>query len=166
MSEDQRVRVAAVNDYELVVEGLAALLARYPDRLEVVDAIVIGEPLAGPVDVALYDTYGREGIGVGALKELLAMPEVAKVAVFTMELTPDTVSEARQLGVAGFLSKALFDAVDIGPYTGGFLPFFSVPWDVALLGLGASLVIGLISGAVPAAQAARLSVVNGLRKVV
>ena len=70
-------------------------------------------------------------------------------------------------GVVGALgAKALFGAVDVSPYTGGFLPFFFVPWDVALLGLGVSLGIGLVSGLVPAAQAARLSVVNGLRKVV
>jgi NarL family two-component system response regulator LiaR len=55
-----RVRVAAVNDDEIVVEGLARLLAR-SDRLQVCDRIVVGEPLALPVDVALYDTYGRVG---------------------------------------------------------------------------------------------------------
>jgi DNA-binding NarL/FixJ family response regulator len=103
----RRVRVAAVNDYELVVQGLAGLLGRFDDRLEVVDAIVIGEPLAGPVDVALYDTYGRTGVGVDALKQLLATPAVAKVALFTVELTPDAVAEARGVGVAGFISKSL-----------------------------------------------------------
>jgi putative ABC transport system permease protein len=70
-------------------------------------------------------------------------------------------------GVLGALgAKFLFDAVDISPYTGGFLPFFFVPWRTALLGLGAALVIGFLSGVVPAINAARLSVVNGLRRVV
>ncbi len=68
------------------------------------------------------------------------------------------------LGALG--AKALFDAVDISRYTAGFLPFFFVPWKTALLGLGAALVIGFLSGILPAIGAARLSVVNGLRKVV
>ena len=106
----ERVRVAAVNDYEIVVQGLAALLARHDDQLEVVDAIIIGQPLDGPVDVALFDTFGRHGVGVGALRELSAMPEVDKVALFTLELTPDAVAEARQAGAVGFISKGLTGA--------------------------------------------------------
>ena len=68
------------------------------------------------------------------------------------------------LGTLG--SKALFDVVDISPFTGGFLPFFYVPWNVALAGLAVSLFVGFVSGVVPAALAANSSVINGLRKVV
>ena len=38
------VRVAAVNDSELVVAGLARMLEQFPDQVEVVDTLVIGEP--------------------------------------------------------------------------------------------------------------------------
>ena len=70
-------------------------------------------------------------------------------------------------GVIGSLgSKALFDFVDIAPYTGGFLPFFYVSWNIALLGLAVSLFVGFISGLFPAVFAANSSVINGLRKVV
>ena len=44
-----RVRVAAANDYELVVSGVAALLRLYADRLEVRDRIVMGEPIVRPM---------------------------------------------------------------------------------------------------------------------
>ncbi len=63
-------------------------------------------------------------------------------------------------------TKLLFDVFDISPYTGGFFPFFFVPWNTALLGLAGSLVIGLVSGLVPALNAANTPVVEGLRKVV
>ena len=70
-------------------------------------------------------------------------------------------------GVIGALgAKFLFDVVDLSAITGGALPFFFVPWNTALIGLGASLLIGFLSGVVPAVNAARVSVVNGLRKVV
>ncbi|OJW09457.1 MAG: hypothetical protein BGO49_13060 [Planctomycetales bacterium 71-10] len=68
------------------------------------------------------------------------------------------------LGTLG--SKAFFDVVDISPFTGGFLPFFYVPWTVALAGLAVSLFVGFASGVVPAMLAANSSVINGLRKVV
>ncbi len=70
-------------------------------------------------------------------------------------------------GLIGALgTKAFFDVVDLSKHSGGFLPFFFVPWPTAILGLGASLVIGFFSGIFPALAAARLSVINGLRKVV
>lgn len=101
------ITVAAVNDYELVVEGVAALLRQHPDRLLVADQIVAGEALTTPVDVALYDTYGRVGLAAPVLQELAADPLVGQVAVFSLDLRPDLVSEARAAGARGFISKAL-----------------------------------------------------------
>ena len=70
-------------------------------------------------------------------------------------------------GAMGTLgSKFFFDYVDISPYSGGFLPFFYVPWNVVFLGLAVSLFVGLVSGLVPAVLAANSSVIDGLRKVV
>lgn len=70
-------------------------------------------------------------------------------------------------GTIGTLgSKFLFDAVDLARYTGGMLPFFFVPWSTAMLGLAASVFIGLASGLIPAFRSSRLSVIDGLRKVV
>jgi putative ABC transport system permease protein len=70
-------------------------------------------------------------------------------------------------GVLGSLgSKALCDVVDLSQFTAGFLPFYYVPWNIALQGLAVSLFIGLASGLIPALQAANLSVVDGLRRVI
>ena len=101
------VRVAAVNDYEIIVAGVAGMLRRFPDRLEVVDQIIVGEALAEPVDVALYDTYGRRGIAEAALQELAAMPEIGRIAIFSLDLNPTLVEAARAAGAHAFISKAL-----------------------------------------------------------
>lgn len=70
-------------------------------------------------------------------------------------------------GLVGAIgTKLLFDFWDISPYSGGFLTFFYVPWWIALTGLAGALVIGLVSGLVPAIQASRIPVVDGLRRVV
>ncbi len=70
-------------------------------------------------------------------------------------------------GLIGALgTKLLFDVVDISRYTSQFVAFFYVPWPTALLGLGVALLVGFVSGLFPAVRAARLSVIDGLRKVV
>jgi DNA-binding NarL/FixJ family response regulator len=107
VEHEDRVRVAAVNDYEIVVAGLAAMLSKYEDRLAVVDAIVIGESLRAPVDVALYDTFGRQGVGAAALRTLVDMPRVHHVAIFTSDLHPDLVAQAQAAGARGFIAKQL-----------------------------------------------------------
>lgn len=106
-SVDLPITVAAVNDYEMVVEGLASLLQLHPDRLTVADRILVGERLSTPVDVALYDTYGRVGLAASALRELASDPLVHKVAVFSLDLRPELVAEARAAGAHGFISKSL-----------------------------------------------------------
>lgn len=68
------------------------------------------------------------------------------------------------LGAVG--TKLLFDSFDVSRITAQFAPVFYVPWPIALFGLGMALLVGFISGLVPAARAAGLSVVDGLRKVV
>lgn len=107
MDLDLPVTVAAVNDYDIVVAGLGGLLAGFPDRLTVVDRVLLGEPLDAPVDVALYDTYGRVGVAGEALAELVATPGVGAVAVFSLDLGPDLIAEATAAGASGFISKAL-----------------------------------------------------------
>ena len=70
-------------------------------------------------------------------------------------------------GLLGAIGIKLFcDLVDLSKYTAGMLPFFYVPWSTAIGGLIVALAIGVFSGFIPAVRASRLSVVNGLRKVV
>ncbi len=73
-----------------------------------------------------------------------------RMLILAMVLT-EAVLVAGFGGLIGSLgSKAFFEWFDISPYTAGFLPFFFVPWNVALQGLAVSLLIGLASGLYPA----------------
>lgn len=107
-----------------------------------------------------------------ALRERTTEVAVLKAIGFNRQLILFLIlSEAMIVsGIGGLIgavgSKFLFDAVDVSRYSAGFLPFFYVPWITALVGLAVSLLIGFTSGLIPAIGAARLSVVNGLRKVV
>ncbi len=64
------IRIAVVNDYEMVVAGVAAMLAPHHDRVAVVE-LESGLPVLTDVDVILYDTFGQvQGDGVD-LEELV-----------------------------------------------------------------------------------------------
>jgi putative ABC transport system permease protein len=70
-------------------------------------------------------------------------------------------------GALGSLGcKALCEVVDLSRFTAGFMPFFYIPWSVALQGMAVSLFIGFASGILPARRAANLSVIDGLRRVI
>jgi putative ABC transport system permease protein len=70
-------------------------------------------------------------------------------------------------GAIGSLGcKALCEIFDISQFMAGFMPFFYIPWSVALQGLAVSLFIGFASGVLPALRAANLSVIDGLRRVI
>jgi hypothetical protein len=91
-----RVRVAAVNDYELIVAGVARLLSQFPQQLDVCDRIIIGDPIDTPIDVALYDTYGRVGVAASVLQLLAKTPEISHVAMFSLDLSPELIAEGRR----------------------------------------------------------------------
>ncbi len=68
--------------------------------------------------------------------------------------------------IGTFGTKLLFTFFDPGKFIPQFLPLFYVPWTLAIGGLIGGGVVGIVSGAIPAFQASRLSVIQGLRKVV
>jgi len=100
------VRVALVNDDEVVVRGLDAMMRSYTHRVEVVE-LAAGRPVTQPVDVALYDTFGM-GQGNGeTVKKLVDSPQVRGVAVYTWNFQPWLTRDTLNQGVRGYLSKSL-----------------------------------------------------------
>jgi two-component system, NarL family, response regulator LiaR len=101
------VRVAVVNDYELVVAGLSAALAPYSHRVLVVE-LEIGPRIGSSedVDVVLYDTFGQPQ-GDRLVLDRLLEGSSAKLVVFSWNLQPDLVARTLERGVAGYLSKSL-----------------------------------------------------------
>ena len=97
--------MAVVNDYEIVVLGVAALLAPFSDRVSVVE-LDSSLPVLQDVDVILYDTFGQvQGDGVD-LEELVHGSD-AKVAIFSWNVQPDLVKRSIAQGAAAYLSKGL-----------------------------------------------------------
>ena len=102
---DRPVRVAIVNDYELVVAGLAGALAPFHDKVRVVETDS-QRPVVSDVDIVLYDTFGQVQ-GDGVQVDELVRDNVAKVVIFSWNVHPELVERAIQRGAAAYLSKAL-----------------------------------------------------------
>ena len=83
-------------------------------------------------------------------------------AVFGM-----VVTEAAVITLGGGLLGALGAraVVSGNSFPGGFFPPMSIYWSTVLTGIAIALVIGAVSGLVPAVQASRLRIVDALRRV-
>jgi DNA-binding NarL/FixJ family response regulator len=100
------VTVALVDDYDVVLSGLAHMLAPYADRVRVVE-LDANEPVRARVDIALYDTFAQPESDHDEVAVLVASDRARRVVVYTWSFDPDLVAAAHELGVHGYLSKAL-----------------------------------------------------------
>jgi DNA-binding NarL/FixJ family response regulator len=106
MNQRRPVRLAIVNDYELVVVGVAALLEPFRDRINIVELDSSVPVLLGDVDVILYDTFGAvQGSAVDI--DSLVNGSGAKVAIYSWNLHHELVTDSLQVGAAGYLSKGM-----------------------------------------------------------
>ena len=98
------LRIAVVNDYEVVVRGVAAMLADV-ESLEVVE-LLSGEPPSQPVDVVLYDAFGMHGLTSAELKEMLHTGDVGAVVLYTWQNATPLIEDARAAGMAGVIDRS------------------------------------------------------------
>lgn len=97
------MRVAIVDDYALVVAGVAALLA--DERIEVIETAV-SLPIVTDVDIVLYDTFGQVQ-GDRLDLEDFVRDSAAKVVIYSWNLEPELIARAMEAGASGYLSKVL-----------------------------------------------------------
>lgn len=100
------VRVAVLDDYDVIVEGATALLRSHNDLIEVVACDMVGRPVS-PVDVALIDCFAVGAAGASLIADVSAHPNVDKVAVYTWGNAPEVIEAALAFGAHAVLSKGL-----------------------------------------------------------
>ena len=106
LAPTDQVRVAIVNDYEVIVAGVLSMLAPYSRQVDVVELAVQQDP-EDDVDVALFDAYGQPGLGVGRIRSLAEDDNVGAVAVYTWNLTQAGRESAFRAGARGLIAKSL-----------------------------------------------------------
>lgn len=98
------IRVALVNDYEIVLDGLRVLLASEPGMRAV--EVDIKQSPRRAVDVTLLDTYGeRQSVGA-RVRDLTTDPSNGSIVVFSFSDSPKLVRQALRAGAQAFISKA------------------------------------------------------------
>ena len=100
------IRVALVDDYDVVLTGLAHMFDEYRDRVLVYE-IDANTPLDDEVDIVLYDSFAQPESDRQELSALVRNPRARRVVVYTWNFQPDLIQSARDQGIHGYLSKTL-----------------------------------------------------------
>ncbi len=104
MKARPRIRLAIVDDYPVVVAGVASFLAS--EDIDVVETGALTSVLSD-VDIVLYDTFAQiEGTGLD-LEDFVRDSGGAKVVVYSWNLEPRLIEEVMARGASGYLSKVL-----------------------------------------------------------
>ena len=97
------IRLAIVDDYAVVIAGVASFLAA--ERIEVVETGA-SQPVITDVDIVLFDTFAQvEGEGIDL--EDFVRDSGARVVVYSWNLQRNLIEQAIAGGARGYLSKVL-----------------------------------------------------------
>ncbi len=100
---NEPLRLAIVDDYAVVIAGVASFLEA--ERIDVVETGA-SEPVLSDVDIVLYDTFGQiQGTGIDL--EDFVRDSGAKVVIYSWNLEPSLIKKAIAGGARGYLSKVL-----------------------------------------------------------
>jgi len=112
MTGEQPVRIVLVDDHEMVIEGLKAMLAAFADRVSVVGQAV-GAERAIPVieeldpDIVLSDVRMRGSSGLDLCATLRGRDPDRKVVMLSVYDDEQYLFQALRVGAAGYLLKSI-----------------------------------------------------------
>jgi len=110
------ITVVLVNDYEVIVRGLAAMLEPFSDRVRVIELQAGGEP-ESVADVALFDTFAGRRHAIERACEMVRAGHVKHVVLYTWDAPAEFLTLADSAGVSGVVLKsttadALVDVIE------------------------------------------------------
>jgi DNA-binding NarL/FixJ family response regulator len=100
------ITVALVDDYDVVLAGVARILAPYEDRVRVVE-IDTNVPVAQDVDIVLYDSFAQQEAGGDDFADVVANRHTGQAVIYTWNFDTNLIEGALARGASGYLSKTL-----------------------------------------------------------
>ena len=100
------VRLAVVNDFDLVVHGVRMMLAPWSSQIQIVE-LDVRSKVARRVDIALLDTFAQDRTVAQRARLYLNQGGVHRVAVYSWSFTSESAQALLEIGVAGVISKRL-----------------------------------------------------------
>jgi DNA-binding NarL/FixJ family response regulator len=106
------VRLVLIDDHEMVIEGLKAMLASFSDRVEVVGQAVGAERAVSVVahldpDVVLCDVRMQGASGLDLCADLRSQDPGRKVVMLSVYDDEQYLFQALRVGAAGYLLKSI-----------------------------------------------------------
>jgi DNA-binding NarL/FixJ family response regulator len=105
MSTAPPIRLALIDDYEMVLAGVARMFGQYGDRV-VVAEMERGAP-ATDVDIALFDTFAQREADGGDVATIVAGGHAKRVVIYTWSFDQRLIDSALRQGASGYLAKTL-----------------------------------------------------------
>jgi DNA-binding NarL/FixJ family response regulator len=99
------LRLALVNDYEIIVRGLHSMLSDYRDRVVVVEHDIRGIP-EEQVDVALFDTFAGRRDAIARAAAMVDSGNVRHVVLYTWDASAEFLDAARASGASAVVLKS------------------------------------------------------------
>ena len=99
------IRVALVNDYEVIVEGIAAMLAPFDDRVAVIE-LDVGNTPTHPVDIALFDTFAGRRSALQRVRRMVDQHHVRRVVLYTWDVPDAFADELVEAGIDAVILKS------------------------------------------------------------
>ena len=96
------MRISIVDDYDVVVQGLARMFEPMRDRIEVVE-VSTNQPGVERVDIALIDSFAL----TRDVNEVLGEANAERYVFYSWSLEPELIQTWARFGVVGFLDKRL-----------------------------------------------------------
>ena len=106
MTNARPLRIAILNDYEIVVKGLARMFEPFADRVTVVE-ITANKPALEPSDIALYDTFSQTQEIPSEADEVLQETNARRLVIYSWNLHPELIKSSLRKGASGYLAKRL-----------------------------------------------------------
>ncbi|OBK70496.1 response regulator transcription factor [Mycobacterium sp. 1274761.0] len=111
-SDTPPVRIVLVDDHEMVIEGLKAMLAAFADRVEVVGQAVGAERALSVVDeldpdIVLSDVRMQGSSGLDLCQALRERKQDRKVVMLSVYDDEQYLFQALRVGAAGYLLKSI-----------------------------------------------------------
>jgi DNA-binding NarL/FixJ family response regulator len=106
------VRLVLVDDHEMVIEGLKAMLAAFGDRVEVVGQAVGAERALGVIeeldpDIVLCDVRMQGSSGLDLCSDLRNRQKDRKVVMLSVYDDEQYLFQALRVGASGYLLKSI-----------------------------------------------------------
>ena len=100
------IRVSLVNDYEVVLRGLHAMLEPFHDRIEIVEHQIGGTP-HHRADIALFDTFAGRRDALDRARQMADDGLVRHIVLYTWDAAPQFLDIAKSIGVAAVIMKSV-----------------------------------------------------------